>query len=258
MKCNKWIGVFVIAITLFISLLKVGKAKKISYSQQRYEFDKNNILSDIEIENGWKSLFDGSSLKEWQVYNNQTTIEDSGWYIEDGNMVNLGKGKDLITKKKYSNFIFIADWKLCEDSNSGILYRVQVGYDFSYLSGIEYQIIDDHHYRHPLKNYQKTAACHDLYPITKSNINPLGYYNRTEIKVINDYVEHWLNGELMVSFNIGSLDWMNRIRSKYNNIRNELGLTSEGYIGLQVYNGSKIYFRNLKINEIRSEESNVQ
>ena len=90
-----------------------------------------NTLTDEEKADGWKLLFDGKTSKGWQSAKNLGTFPDHGWAIEDGVLsVNKGdggestNGGDIITDRKYRNFILKADFKLTPGANSGILRTV--------------------------------------------------------------------------------------------------------------------------------------
>lgn len=243
---------FILVVLIVISTLNYKEkfdTDSNSFLKNDYDDISINLLTEMEIDQGWILLFDGETFDNWKVYNSESTFENSGWYINCGNLVNKGKGKDLISEQQFDNFELKIDWKICEDSNSGILYRVKEGEKYSFLTGIEYQIIDDYYYRRKINNTQKSGACHDLFPINNSLVNPIGYYNRSIIIVNNNYVEHWLNEVLMTSFNIGDEKWNSLVRNQYGKSR-ELGKNTKGHIALQVYKNSKVYFRNIKIREI--------
>jgi len=75
-------------------------------------------------------LFDGTSLDAWGVQNPNRPI---GWSIEDGSMTNVAGANNLVSKATFTNFKVEAEYKLAENSNSGI-----------YLRGrYELQLLDD-------------------------------------------------------------------------------------------------------------------
>ena len=60
------------------------------------------------------------------------------------------------------------------------------------------------------------------------------------------HVEHWLNGEKVVDYELWSQDWKDRVaRSKFNAMP-RCGLERTGHIALQDH-GNEVAFRNLKI-----------
>ena len=67
----------------------------------------------------WKTLFDGTSLAEWN------TTGDANWRIE-GNTVGADKGSGfLVTKEEYGDFEIKAEFYAEADTNSGIYIRCE-------------------------------------------------------------------------------------------------------------------------------------
>ncbi|MBW8017805.1 MAG: DUF1080 domain-containing protein [Planctomycetes bacterium] len=80
-------------------------------------------------------------------------------------------------------------------------------------------------------------------------LNPRKRY-REPLIFEGKYVEHWLNGIKVLEFERGSDDFKERVsQSKFKKYKN-FGQAKEGHILLQDH-GSKVYFRNIKIRELR-------
>jgi len=65
--------------------LFVGSSQKLNAQSFINELDKNepsNTLTQKERKNGWKLLFNGEKIKEWQGYNMETVPEC--WQVENG------------------------------------------------------------------------------------------------------------------------------------------------------------------------------
>lgn len=112
-----------------------------------------NILSQQEIDNGWKLLFNGETAEHWRGYNSDS-FPENGWSVRDGVLVfdpaesdGAERGQNIITRDKFENFHLKLEWKIQDRSNSGIFYGVleQENIDI-YWSGIEYQIIDNNYF----------------------------------------------------------------------------------------------------------------
>ena len=102
-------------------------------------------LTEAQQAEGWQLLFDGHSLNGWRTYKNKPA---NSWEIVDGTLHCLpfdsaNQRADLITVNQYENFELAFEWKIGPQGNSGVMYRVTEAYDEPYLSGPEYQLLDD-------------------------------------------------------------------------------------------------------------------
>ncbi|HEV7621036.1 MAG TPA: DUF1080 domain-containing protein, partial [Flavisolibacter sp.] len=166
-------------------------------------------LTTQERREGWKLLFDGKSIKGWRTYQNKPA---DSWIAEDETLHCQGKDKakvrgNLITNDQYENFELSIDWKLTPYGNSGILYLVSEQYKEPYLSGPEYQIIDDKGYPEKLQDWQTTGANYAMDPPKTNAAKPIGEWNHTVIIVNKGHVEHWLNNSKVVEYNLWKEDW---------------------------------------------------
>lgn len=62
---------------------------------------------------------------------------------------------DIITTDQFENYELIIDWKISPEGNSGIMYHVTEEFEAAYLSGPEYQLIDDEGFPEKLEDWQK-------------------------------------------------------------------------------------------------------
>jgi len=218
-----------------------------------------NELTELEKAEGWQLLFDGESLDNWKAYNAEGT---GSWLVEDGLLAASGTGSDsdgyIITRKQYHNFNLKFEWKIAPEGNSGVLYHVIESENFStpYLTGPEYQLVDDVGFPEELEEWQKTGADYAMYvpDVKKKKLNPAGEWNSSSIVFDNGLVEYWLNGEKILEFEAWTDEWFELKNSgKWENAP-EYGLSSVGHISLQDH-GSRVWFRNMKIKELPKKES---
>ena len=74
----------------------------------------------------------------------------------------------------------------------------------------------------------------------------MGQYNSSRIVVRGDHVEHWLNGDLILSMRIGSPDWdAKKARGKFSKVRG-FGENRNGKIMLTDH-GDEVWYRNVTI-----------
>ncbi|WP_211483223.1 3-keto-disaccharide hydrolase [Fodinibius roseus] len=219
-----------------------------------------NTLTSEEQQEGWVLLFDGKTTDGWRgVY--KENFPEKGWKVEDGllKVVASGGGEaefggDIITENQYSDFEFSLEFKLTEGANSGIKYFVKEIYPEPEGSavGLEYQLIDDS--RPDVEGTWTLASVYELYRAENKEVNPIGEFNKARIVAEGDHVEHWLNGKKVVEYTRGSEEFRNLVaESKYSEHEN-FGEASEGHILLQDH-GHEVAFRNIKIREIDSGES---
>jgi len=210
------------------------------------------MLTSEEKRDGWMLLFDGTTNRGWRGFNKSDF--PVGWKIENGTIMSKGKdapdGGDIIYNLQFENFHLKLDWKISKGGNSGIYYHVQEGEQYAtpYMTGPEYQLIDDIGFPSKLNEWQKTGSDYAMYvpDSMQKKLNAAGEWNSSQIVFDNGHVEHWLNGNKILEFDAWTEDWFERVKnSKWKN-KSEYGRAKSGYIGLQDH-GSNIWFKNIKI-----------
>lgn len=215
------------------------------------------FLDDMPQREGYVSVFNGKDLTGWKglVGNpvlrakmNAGQLADarakadsvmrSGWTVENGDLIFLGKGDNIATVKKYGDFEMLVDWKIFndgqKDGDAGIYLRgtpqVQI-WDTS-RRDVGAQVGSG-----GLYNNRK----HRSTPLKVAD-NPLGEWNHFKIKMIGDRVTVYLNGEL-VTDNVPLENYWDR----------NMPLWSEEQIELQAH-GSRIGYRDIYIKELPGEQ----
>ncbi len=212
----------------------------------------HNVLTAEEQAAGWRLLFDGTTTTGWKGFR-KPAFPAQGWVVEDGTLKGLGtKGGDIITTAAFDDFEFQWDWRLSFRGNSGVKYFVdeQRGNSGGAI-GHEYQTIDDDNYTAMTLNaLQKTGAWYDVLPPTKIAARPVGEWNTSRLVVKGTTVEHWLNGELVLRYDITSPQAAEGIaKSKFKDV---VGYADKirTPILLQDHD-TVVWFRNLKIRTLR-------
>lgn len=216
---------------------------------------KHNVLTAKEKADGWELLFDGKTLNGWRDYNGKTLTEP--WHVVDGCIQAKGDGSDasgyMVTDREFENFILSWDWKLSKGGNSGMLYHVveRPQYAVPYITGPEYQLIDEPNFPEKLEEWQKTGADYAMHVPDKSkmNVRPYGEWNNSRIVFDNGHVEHWLNGKKILEFEAWTDDWHILKNSGKWATAPEYGLAHKGVICLQDH-GYPASFRNIKIKQL--------
>jgi hypothetical protein len=208
-----------------------------------------NQLTPDEIKAGWKLLFDGQSLKGWRSYG-KPAGPDHGWVVEDGNLncVAHAKGGDIISVDQFTDFDLQWDWRIPTGANNGLKYEVTEKRPSA--PGQEYQMIDDSiPDAQPAK--RSTASFYDVLPPGPAKpLHPPGEWNHSRILVKGNHVEHWLNGKMVLTYELGSPEIKAAIaKSKFKNSAG-FGDKITGPILLTEHNDAATY-RAIKILELK-------
>ena len=225
-----------------------------------------NQLSDTEVRQGWRLLWDGETSDGWRGAK-LDQFPDWGWTIEDGVLTvaetegkeSAGPG-DIVTLGSFSNFEFRFEFKITEGANSGIKYFVdpELNKGEGSAIGCEFQILDDQVHPDAKKGVNGNRTLASLYDlVTAENLNTegrakqfrgIGQWNRGRIVSDNGKVEHWLNGEKYVEFDRHSQ--MFRALVAYSKYKVWPGFCQwpEGQLLLQDH-GNEVSYRNLKVRE---------
>lgn len=193
---------------------------------------------------GWKGLvgnpilragMDAGQLAAAQI--KADSVMRTGWAVENGDLIFLGKGDNIATIKKYGDFEMLVDWKIFDDGQKN-------GDAGIYLRGTPQVQIWDTSRRNAgaqvgsggLYNNQKNRST----PLKVAD-NPLGQWNHFKIRMIGERVTVYLNGEL-VTDNVPLENYWDR----------NMPLWPEEQIELQAH-GSRIGYRDIYIKELPNE-----
>lgn len=222
-----------------------------------------NTLSPREAAEGWTLLWDGKTTRGWRGAK-LPAFPEKGWSIADGILkvhksggAESANGGDIVTVKKYRDFMLKVDFRITKGANSGIKYFVDSNLNKGEGSaiGCEFQILDDEN--HPdaklgVKGNRTLASLYDLIPSRRSDdfyFDKNGF-NTALVIVRGNKVEHWLNGVKVVEYERNNQMWNALVAySKYKNWP-DFGNLAEGNILLQDH-GDEVFFKNIKIKEIK-------
>jgi len=228
-----------------------------------------STVTPAEQKAGWRLLFDGKTLAGWRGVG-YDTVPSAHWVVVDGAIKKIASGNvprvadgrplvggDLMTVDSFADFELSFEWKVTEGANSGVKYNVseamsiaqggagtQGGPTHSAL-GFEYQVLDDDRHEDGKLPTHRSAALYDLIA-PSARPRPVGQWNTSRIVFRGNHGEHWLNGQKVVAFDLGTARMDSLLAaSKYKTIPG-FGEKRRGHIVLQDH-GDEVYFRSIKV-----------
>jgi len=206
-------------------------------------------------------------------------VPTAHWRIVDGTIKKIASGKvprvadgrplnggDLMTVETFGDFELSWEWKVTPGANSGVKYNVSeelsvaqggamtpaavaqgaIAPNHSAL-GFEYQMLDDDRHPDGQMPTHRAGALYDLVaPTGAKHLRPVGEWNQSRVIFRGNHGEHWLNGEKIVEFELGTARMDSALAaSKYHSIPG-FAERRKGHIVLQDH-GDEVYFRSIKV-----------
>ncbi len=225
-----------------------------------------NQLTDYELQQGWRLLWDGKTSTGWRGAK-LDGFPESGWNMEDGilsvdeteGLESTGPG-DIVTLEGFGNFELQFEFRLSEGANSGVKYFVDPDLNLGPGSaiGCEFQILDDA--VHPdaklgVNGNRTLGSLYDL--ITAENLQTdgrakqfkgIGQWNQGRIVSNDGHVEHWLNNEKVIEFNRFTQTFRALVAYSKYKIWDGFCQWPDGRILLQDH-GNEVSYRSIKVRE---------
>ena len=210
---------------------------------------------------GFTALFNGDNLSGWHGMGHFSPVKlaemseedrkakrdadwenaQQHWSVDNGELVNDGKGVYLTTDREYGDFEFWIDYKAVPKSDSGIYLRANPQVQI-------WDVKNEKQWKHGsqkgsggLWNNKQPNNGRD--PLVLAD-NPMGQWNRLRIQQVGARTNVWLNDKLVVDWAIMENFW-DRKRAHF----------PTGPIQLQTH-GGEIRWRNVFIKELDSMAAN--
>jgi hypothetical protein len=238
------------------SLFLLSATVILSCSGEKKTEDKTKDTNSSE--NEWISLFDGETFNGWEMYGPEPITEH--WEIDNGTIAcnkeagesNVGFFRSIMTTRDFGNFELELEYKIAKGGNSGIFYHVVESDSFGhdYMTGPEYQVLDDEFSRSESEAYKMVASNYSMHaPAETKKPNPYMQWNKVKIVYNDGHVEHWLNGEKVLEFEEGNEAWLEtKAKSKWANTPS-YAASKTGRISLQNH-GDAVWYRNIRVREL--------
>lgn len=216
---------------------------------------------------GFLPLFDGESFDGWRGLG-RDDVPAEHWRVEDGMIRKVASGSipraadgqvleggDLMTVERFSDFELEFEWKVAPGANSGVKYNVSEAFSTANgpptgALGFEYQVLDDNLHADAEIPSHRVGSLYDLIAAPDSKpVRPVGVFNHSRLIWSGGHGEHWLNGELLLSFDLGTPRFDSLFAaSKYADLA-EMNVARAGHIVLQDH-GDDVWFRNIRIKNL--------
>lgn len=219
-------------------------------------------------EAGWKPLFNGNDLSEWQVCGSPKDVAKHYWKVENSVIVANTNGDTdhnhvwLATKQEYQDFELKLQFAAFKSSkgNSGLQIRSRYDRDSMYMDGPQVDINPPEPYRVGMMYDETRGVARWIFPdLPKGKwVNdsmaigkPQFYYsddslhwNSLEVKVEGWHTKAWLNGVLVTDFK------GERILNDQNHRLRNVG--KRGVIALQIHikDDLKIMYREIYVRKL--------
>jgi hypothetical protein len=176
-----------------------------------------------------KKIFNGKDLTGWTIHGTEK------WYVENKELI-CESGPDkaygyLSTDKPYKNFELTLQFKQEANGNSGVFIRSSI--EGVKINGWQVEVAPAG--QHTGGIYESYGRGWLIHPKPEDEkFLKTGEWNDLKIRVVNDEVTTWLNGQQMV------------------NLKDEKIGGGVGFIALQIHDGGgiKVKWRKMKIKEL--------
>ena len=201
-------------------------------------------------DSGWRSLVGGNATSSaWRGYKTQSF--PANWKVVGDTLTKSGSADDLISRDEFGDFELTWDWKLDPGGNAGIFYRATEEYPKVYWSGTEYQLLDDAKHPDGKSRLTSAGAAYAIYPSPAGAVKPANEWHSSRIVARGAHVEHWLNGQKVVDYEMWSPDWKAKVKASKFSAYPNYGLAKRGSIGIQGDHDGTLAIRNMRIRELQ-------
>lgn len=156
---------------------------------------------------------------------------------------------DIITRRQFADFELELEWRVGPRGNSGIFYRATEGTRRIYENAPEMQILDNTGHADGRNSLTSAGANYALHAPLRDVTRPVGEWNAVRLVVRGARVEHWLNGEKLVEYDLWTDDWKALVQASKFRQWPAYGWADRGYIGLQDH-GDVVSFRRMRVREL--------
>lgn len=187
-----------------------------------------------------RDLFNGRDATGWTGPGGAPAT--SSWRVEGTTFTPTQERTTLWSEESFGDFEFEIEWKVGPRGNGGIFYHVS---GTNELEAPEMQVCDPAN-----AGANRSGALYGIMSETRDASKPLGEWNTAKLVANGPKREHWINGELVASYDVSSAEFQRALAASKTKARPNFA-TSKGKFVLQGYGGS-ISYRNARIRVLGS------
>ena len=208
-----------------------------------------------DLKANWDILFDGKNVDAFDM----TGLKDVWIITEQGELHAAKPGPSIFTKQRYTDFVLEMDFRMGAKakSNSGIYLRVH-DKKREVNTGVEVQILDNADYGVPFTAWNANGALYELVHPTVDANRPIGEWNHYRIVFDGGKILVDLNDIEVVRADLGT--WK---KAGWNPTGEQnkfpyaiAALPREGFIGMQNYGATPVWFKNIKLRRLSDRKPN--
>ncbi len=192
--------------------------------------DKPKITA-MERSQGWRLIFDGESLSDWRGY--QLKKVPANWTVADDWATNSG-GPGLVSEEDFQDFELQFDWKVSDGGTAQAYLRVDEDGAGPEETGLLVE----------LAGGSAMGGNGGLTKLWREITPQPGLWYRAKITVHGNQVEHWINGDRVLTYLVDSPEWRTAVAGSRFKAFRDYGKLPRGRLVLA---GSGASFRNIKI-----------
>lgn len=218
---------------------------------------KQKKQTDTSIKDDWITIFAGNSTEALRGYGIDS-FPVGIWYVEDDVLIANPDttNRDLVTKQRFRDFELQYEWAVDTAANSGVFFHMQEdlsmeagnGNSPNWLDNYELQILDDANFYDTLA-VRSAGSLYDLIKPINKELKPIGEFNKARLIHDQGHVEHWLNGQKVIEFEMNSPEMKELLNTSKFKENPDFHSHEEGHIMFQ-HHGQRVYFKNIRVREI--------
>lgn len=190
-------------------------------------------LTAFERSQGWRFLFDGADASSWRGYRADDLA--ANWRVLDGSLVGQPGGA-LVSVEEFGDFELQFDWKVGAGGRGTVFFRVSEDEATPAETGPSML----------LAGHEGPMGGHGFGAPDRAVTPQFDVWYRSRIVVFGNAVEHWINGDRVLTYSVDSPAWRKLVQAAGGASR-ELGKLRIGRLALE---GAAVEFRNIKVRSL--------